>query len=74
MAREWLLVVVSVHVECKVVDLMKGLVTNVTFVLFFGAVRQFVILVVPFLVEPLPTVLALERLVAQVDPHVCVEG
>lgn len=53
---------------------MKGLVTDVTFVLFLGAVREFVILIVPLLVEPLPAVLALERLVAQVDPHVGVEG
>ena len=47
-ARERLLVVVGVHVEGQVVDLVEGLVANGTFVLLLAAVGQLVILVVPY--------------------------
>lgn len=47
-AGEGLLVVVGVHVEGQVVDLVEGLVANGTFVLLLAAVGQLVILVVPY--------------------------
>ena len=45
-AGEGLLVVVRVHVEGEVVDLVEGLVADGALVLFLSAVRQFVVLVV----------------------------
>ena len=45
-AGEGLLVVVRVHVEGEVVDLVEGLVTDGAFVLLLPAVRQLVVLVV----------------------------
>ena len=45
-AGEGLLVVVSVHVEGQVVDLMEGLVADGAFVLLLPAVSQLVVLVV----------------------------
>ena len=71
---EGLLVVVGVHVEGQVVDLMEGLVTNVTFVLLLRRVCQFMVLVVALLVEALATELAHEGLVVGVNSHVGVEG
>lgn len=47
-AREGFLVVVGVHVERQVVDLMEGLVTNRTFELLLSTVRQFVVFVVSY--------------------------
>ncbi len=45
-AGEGLLVVVRVHVEGQVVDLMEGLVADGALVLLLPAVRQLVVLVV----------------------------
>lgn len=47
-AREGLLVVVRVHVERQVVDLMEGLVADGALVLLLSAVRQLVVLVVSY--------------------------
>lgn len=72
-AREWLLVVVGVHVEGEIVHLVKCLVTNGAFVGFVTAVGQFVVLVVALLVETLAAVLTDVRFVAGVDAGVGVE-
>lgn len=69
-----LLVVVRVHVEGEVVDLVEGLVADVALVGLFAAVGQLVVLVVALLVEPFAAVLAHEGLVAGVDARVGVEG
>ena len=45
-------VVVRVHVEGEVVDLVEGLVTDGAFVLLLPAVRQLVVLVVPCRADP----------------------
>lgn len=45
-AGEGLLVVVCVHVEGQVVDLVEGLIADGALVLFLPAVRQLVVLVV----------------------------
>lgn len=73
-ALERLLVIVRVHVECQIVDLMKRLVTNLTFVRLLARVRQFVILVIPLLMEALAAELADVRLVPIVNSGVGVEG
>lgn len=46
-AGEGLLVVVGVHVEGQVVDLVERLVTNIALELFLPAVSELVILVIP---------------------------
>lgn len=67
------LVVVRVHVEGEIVDLVEGLVADDALVGLFDAVRQFVVLVVALLVESLAAVLADERLESGVNAHVSVE-
>lgn len=73
-ALERLLVIVRVHMECQIVDLMKRLVTNLTFIRLLARVRQFVILVIPLLMEALAAELADVRLVPIVNSGVGVEG
>lgn len=70
---ERLCFIVGVHVEREIVDLVKRLATNVTFVLFLIAVGELVVLVVSFLVEALIAVFAHIRFVAQVYTHVRVQ-
>ena len=70
LAGERLLLVVRVHMERQVVDLVEGLVADVALVRLLAGVSQPVVLVVALLVEPLAAVLAGERLVALVDAHV----
>ena len=53
---------------------MECLVAHIALVSLLSAVGQSVVLVVAFLVETLPTELALERLEPVVYPHVCVQG
>lgn len=72
-AGEGLLVIVCVHVESQVVDLVEGLVADRALVLLFPAMCQLVVLVVSFLVEAFPAELADKRFVPCVDPHVSVE-
>lgn len=72
-AGERLLLVMCVHVEGEVVDLVEGLVAHDTLVGLFHAVRQLVILVVALLVEALAAELADERLETGVDAHVRVQ-
>ena len=74
LAGERFLVVVRVHVKGEIVDLMERLVADVALVRLFTAVRQLVILVVAFLMEPLAAILAHERLVIGVDTSVRVQG
>lgn len=73
-AGERLALVVRVHVEREVVDLVEGLVADAALVRLLPAVRQAVVLVVAFLVEALATELADEGLVPCVDPGVGVQG
>ena len=47
-ASEGLLVVVRVHVEGEVVDLVEGFAADRAFELLLAAVRQLVVLVVPY--------------------------
>ena len=61
-ASKRLLVVVRVHVERQVVNLMEGLVAYNTLVCLLHAVGQFVVLVVALLVESFTAKLADERL------------
>lgn len=63
-----------VHVEGKIIDLMEGLIADITFVRLLAAVRQFVILVVALLVKALAAELADERLEIGVNARVSVEG
>lgn len=71
---EGLFVVVGVHVEGEVVDLMEGLVAHVAFVRLLARVSEFVVLVVALLVESLAAKLTHERLVPLVDPDVGVQS
>lgn len=72
-AGEGLLVVVRVHVERQVVDLVEGLVADGALVLLLPTVCQLVVLVIPFLMETFAAELADEGLVSCVDTHVRVE-
>lgn len=74
LAGERFLVVVRVHVEGQIVDLMERLVADVALVGLFAAMRQFVILVVPLLVEAFAADVADERLVVVVYAPVGVQG
>lgn len=73
-AGERLALVVGVHVEGQVIDLMERLVADATLVRFLPAVRQPVVLVVPLLMEAFSTEFADEGLVAGVDACVRVQG
>lgn len=72
-AGKGFLVVVGVHVEGQVVDLMKCLVTDIALELLLPAVSKLVVLVITFLVEALATKFTDERLVSCVDPRVRVQ-
>lgn len=74
LAGERFLLVVRVHVEREVVDLVERLVAYVTLVRLFAAVRKLVILVVALLVEAFIAVLADERLEVRVYAPVRVQG
>lgn len=73
-ASERFLVIVGVHVKCKVIDLMECFGAHRALVSFFTAVGEFVVLVVPFLVESLAAEFAHEGFVSRVDPCVGVKG
>lgn len=60
--------------ECEIVDLMESLVADDTFVGLFNAVRQFVVLVVPLLMETFAAVLTHERLESGMNSDVRVES
>jgi len=72
-AREWLLVVMCVHVKGQVVDLMEGFVAHYTLVGLLHAVCQFMVLVVAFLMETFSAELADERFETGMDADVRVE-
>jgi len=74
LAGERLLVVVRVHVEGEIVDLMECLVANVALVRLLAAVRELVILVVALLVKTLAAELTDEWLKVGVYARVGVEG
>lgn len=71
-ARERFFVVVGVHVEGEVVDLVEGFRTDCAFVGFFSGVGEFVVFVVAFLVESFSAVFADEGFVTGVDSRVSV--
>lgn len=70
---KWLLVVVRVHVESQVVDLVESFVTYVTLVCLFTAVRQLVVLIVALLVETFAAVLADKWLVVRMNARMSVQ-
>ena len=74
LACKWLLVIVRVHVKCKIVHLMEGLATDVTLEWFFAGVCESVIFVVAFLVESFAANIADERLVSGVNSDVSIQG
>lgn len=71
---EWLLVVVGVHVEGEIIDLMEGFIADRALICFIAAVCQFVILIVALLMETLPTKFTHERLIPCMDSGMGVEG
>lgn len=71
-ASERLPLIVCVHVERQVVYLVKRFVANIALVSFFSTVSESMVLVVTFLMEPFPTELANEGLVARVYTSVCI--
>lgn len=71
---EGLLVVVRVHVESKVVDLVEGLIANGALERFLSAVGEFVIFVISLLVKAFPTVLTDKGFVPIVDPDMSVQS
>ena len=74
MTREGFLIVVCVHVEGEVIDLMERFVTYRALKLFLAGVSEFMVLVVAFLMEALAAELTHIRFVAEVDAHVRVES
>ena len=72
-AGKGLFLVMSVHVECQVVDLVEGFGTYCAFVLFLAAVGQFVVFVVAFLVKALSAEFAHIGLVPLMYSHMSVK-
>lgn len=72
-ARVGFLVIVGMHVECEIVDLVEGFVANVTLVCFFSAVRQLMVLVIALLMEPFAAVFANKWLVSSMNSSVSVK-
>lgn len=72
--RIGLLVVVGVHVEGEIVDLMESLVAYVALVGLLAAVRKLVIFVVALLMESFATELTHKWFVASMDAGVGVQG
>lgn len=72
LAGEWFFVVVGVHVEGEVVDLVEGFRADGAFVSLFPAVSELVVLVIALLMEALAAVFADEGLISGVDPGVCI--
>lgn len=73
LARVRFLVIVRVHVEGQVVDLVKSFVADGALVGLLTRVREPVVLVVPFLVETLAAVFAHPGLEARMDSNVRVK-
>lgn len=63
-ANEGLLVVMRMHVEGQIVDLVESFVTHVTFVGLLSCMRQSVVLVIALLMEPFAAEFANEWLIA----------
>lgn len=74
LAGKRLFVIVRVHVKSQIVDLMKRFVADVTLVRLLAAVRELVILVVPFLVKTLTAEFADKRLEIGVYARVGIKG
>lgn len=74
LTREGLCFIVSVHVKCEVVDLMKGFATLFTFEALFVTMSELVIFVVTFLVKTLTTKLTDVWLVSLMDSGVSIKG
>lgn len=74
LAGERLLVVVRMHMEGQIVNLMKRFVANVALVRFLAAMRELVVLVVTFLMEALAAELADKRLEIGMYARVGIEG
>ena len=60
--------------ECEVINLMEGFITDMTFVGFLTRMCEFMVFVVAFLVEAFAAELTDIRFIAIVDPDVGVEG
>lgn len=67
------LFVMGVHVEGQVVDLVEGFIAYVTFIRFFARMREFMILIVAFLVKTFATKLAYPRFVSLMDSNVSIQ-
>lgn len=74
LAGKRFLVVVRVHMESEIIDLVECLVADVALVRLLAAVRQLVILVVALLVKPLAAEFADKRLKIGVYSRVGVQG
>lgn len=74
LAREGLLVIVRMHVERQIVDLMKRLVTNVALVGLLPTVGQLMVFVITLLMKTLPTKLTHKWFIVGVNPGVSIQG
>lgn len=73
LAGEGFFVVVGVHVEGEVVDLVEGFRADGAFISFFPAVGELVIFVIALLMEAFAAVFADEGLISGVDPGVSIQ-
>ncbi|CAL4121134.1 unnamed protein product, partial [Meganyctiphanes norvegica] len=71
---KWLLVIVCVHMECQIINLMEGLITDMTFVCLLARVCEFVVLVVTLLVEALAAEFTHIGFIAIMDPDMGVKS
>ena len=67
-------IVVCVHVEGQIVDLMESFAAYVAFVRLFSCVSQAMVLVVTFLVEAFAADITDEGFVSSVDADMSVQG
>jgi len=61
LAGEWFLVIVCVHMECQIIDLMKRFIAYVALVRFLAAMCELVVLIVTLLMKTLATKFANKR-------------
>jgi hypothetical protein len=73
-ASEGFLLIVGMHVKGQVINLVKSLITDITFVLFFCTMSQFMVFVITFLMEAFSAVFTCKRFITRVNSHMSIQG
>ena len=73
LACKWLLIIMRVHVECQIIDLMEGFAADVALKWLFSSVCQSVIFIITLLVKTFAANIANKRFVSGVNADVSVQ-